>query len=296
MKVKVATTQMACSWDRDDNMHRAEQMVREAAAKGAQVILLQELFETPYFCKDEDEKHFSLASPALNHPAVIWAQALAAELGVVLPVSIFERANTALFNSMVMIDADGSVLGIYRKTHIPDGPGYSEKFYFNPGDTGFKVWHTRFGRIGTLICWDQWFPEAARILTLKGAEMILYPTAIGSWPDGTDTESLPQWQTAMQGHAAANVIPVVASNRIGVEEGDSCCLRFYGSSFICDHRGQLVQAASQDRSEVLFHDIDLQEVDDYRLRWNLFRDRRPSAYRPIMTLDGGYNKMQQGSG
>jgi len=286
MTVTVAATQMACTWDRDENLRHAEEMVRHAAEQGAQIILLQELFETPYFCMDEAEKFFDLATPVSDNPAVRWASDLAAELGVVLPVSIFERSNNALYNSHVMIDADGTILGTYRKTHIPDGPGYSEKYYFNPGDTGFEVWKTRFGTIGTLICWDQWFPEAARILVLKGADLILYPTAIGSWPNSEDTQALRHWQTVMQGHAAANVVPVVASNRIGVEQGESCSIRFFGSSFICDHRGQMLRTAGEDEREVLVHDLDLQEATNYRLRWNLFRDRRPEMYREIMTLDG----------
>lgn len=286
MEIKVAATQMACSWDRDANLRRAEEMVREAAGQGARVVLIQELFETPYFCLDEADKHYDLARPVAENPTVGWASGLAAELDLVLPVSVFERANNALYNSMVMIDADGSVLGTYRKTHIPDAPGYAEKYYFNPGDTGFQVWPTRYGKIGTLICWDQWFPEAARILTLKGAELILYPTAIGSWPDGEDTTALRHWQTVMQGHAAANVVPVAASNRIGVEQGESCSLRFFGSSFICDHKGQMLQTASEDRQEVLVQELDLQAATDYRLRWNLFRDRRPEMYREILTSDG----------
>ncbi|MCP4981201.1 MAG: N-carbamoylputrescine amidase [Gammaproteobacteria bacterium] len=286
MTITVAATQMACTWNRDENLRIAEDMVREAAGSGANIILLQELFETPYFCKDEAESFFDLATPVSDNAAVRWASSLAAELGVVLPVSVFERSNNALYNSMVMIGADGSVLGTYRKTHIPDGPGYSEKYYFNPGDTGFVVWKTRFGNIGTLICWDQWFPEAARILTLKGAELILYPTAIGSWPDSEDTEALSHWQTVMQGHAAANIVPVVASNRIGVEQGESHNLRFFGSSFVCDHRGQMLQTASEDKQEILVQELDLKAATQYRLRWNLFRDRRPEMYREIMTLDG----------
>ena len=286
MTITVAATQMACTWNREENLHNAEELVRQAAGRGAQVILLQELFETPYFCMDEIHGHFDLATPISDNPAVRWASNLATELGVVLPVSIFERCNNALYNSLVMIDADGSILGTYRKSHIPDGPGYSEKFYFNPGDTGFVVWKTRFGAIGTLVCWDQWFPEAARILTLKGAELILYPTAIGSWPDSEDTDALPHWQTVMQGHAAANVVPIVASNRIGIEQGNSCSVRFFGSSFICDHLGQTLQVASEDESEVLVQELDLQAATNHRLRWNLFRDRRPEIYTDILTLDG----------
>lgn len=286
MTITVAATQMACTWDRDANLRNAEDMVRQAADQGGQIILLQELFETPYFCMDEAEKFFDLAKPVCENATVRWASDLAAELGVVLPVSVFERSNNALYNSLVMIDADGSNLGTYRKTHIPDSPGYSEKYYFNPGDTGYVVWKTRFGAIGTLICWDQWFPEAARILTLKGAELILYPTAIGSWPNSEDTQALCHWQTVMQGHAAANVVPVIASNRIGIEQGETCNLRFFGSSFICDHRGQILQKASEDEREVLVQDLDLEAATKYRLSWNLFRDRRPETYREIMTLDG----------
>lgn len=286
MKVKVAATQMACSWDRAANLTRAEEMVREAAAQGAQVVLLQELFETPYFCVDEKYEFLELATPISDNPAVQWGRSLAAELGIVLPISVFERANNALFNSVVMIDADGSILGTYRKTHIPDGPGYSEKFYFNPGDTGFRVFKTRFGRIGTLICWDQWFPEAARIMALQGADLILYPTAIGSSPNGTDTHALAHWQTVMQGHAAANIIPVVASNRIGSEQGETNRLRFFGTSFICDYKGQVLQRASEDVSEVLVQEVDFGAATQYRLGWNLFRDRRPSTYRKILSLEG----------
>ena len=211
---------------------------------------------------------------------------MAAELKIVLPLSVFERANNAFYNSLVMIDADGAVLGTYRKTHIPDSPGYAEKYYFNHGDTGFQVWQTHYGNVGTLICWDQWFPEAARILALKGADIILYPTAIGSWANGEDTEALLHWQTVMQGHAAANVLPVVASNRIGIENGETCSLRFFGSSFICDHKGRIQQTASEDREEVLVQELDFDEATRYRIAWNLFRDRRPEMYRDLMTLDG----------
>lgn len=235
---------------------------------------------------DEAEKFFDLAKSISDNTAVRWASSLAAELGIVLPVSVFERSNNALYNSLVMIDADGLILGTYRKTHIPDSPGYSEKFYFNPGDTGFVVWRTRFGAIATLICWDQWFPEAARVLTLKDAELILYPTAIGSWPNSEDTDALHHWQTVMLGHAAVNVIPIIASNRIGIEKGRTCSVRFFGSSFISDYKGQILQTAGEDESEVRVCDLDLQAAANYRLRWNLFRDRRPEMYREIMTLDG----------
>ena len=217
--VTVAATQMACSWDRDANIARAEKLVREAAAKGANVILMQELFETPYFCKDHIARHLELAMPLDGHPAVEHFRSLARELGVVLPISVFERANNAFYNSMAMVDADGAVLGSYRKSHIPEGPGYHEKFYFSPGDTGFKVFDTRFAKLGVAICWDQWFPEAARAMALMGAEVLLYPTAIGSEPQDASIDSSGHWQRTMQGHAAANVMPVVASNRIGTREG-----------------------------------------------------------------------------
>ncbi|MDH3919378.1 MAG: N-carbamoylputrescine amidase, partial [Rhodospirillales bacterium] len=249
--VTVAATQMACGPDRDENLARAEALVREAAGKGAQVILIQELFETPYFCKDQKRELFALARAADDSPAVARLSALAAELGVVLPVSFFERANNAYYNSLAMIDADGRSLGLYRKSHIPDGPGYQEKFYFSPGDTGFKVWRTRFGTIGAAVCWDQWFPEAARAMALQGAELLLYPTAIGSEPQNPALNSRDHWQRAMQGHAAANLTPLVASNRIGSERGESCAITFYGSSFIADQTGAKVAEAGEDQQAVL---------------------------------------------
>ena len=214
-EITVAATQMACSWDTHDNLERAEALVRQAAADGANAILLQELFETPYFCKDQKAELFKLARPFEGHPVIARFSQLARELGVVLPISFFERANNAHYNSLAMIDADGEILGRYRKSHIPDGPGYQEKFYFNPGDTGFMVFDTHFGRMGTAICWDQWFPEAARAMALMGAEVLFYPTAIGSEPQDPTLDSRGHWQRAMQGHAAANLVPVVASNRIG---------------------------------------------------------------------------------
>jgi N-carbamoylputrescine amidase len=277
---------MACGWDREANVARASELVREAAGRGAKIILIQELFETPYFCKDELEDFYDLARPIAANPTVTAMSDLASELEVVLPVSVFERANNAFYNSLVMIDADGRSLGVYRKTHIPDAPGYSEKYYFNPGDTGFPVWQTRHAKIGTLICWDQWFPEPARILALKGAELLLYPTAIGSLADATDTLALRHWQTVMRGHAAANVMPVVASNRIGDEEGQTHSLRFFGSSFITDHTGEILSVADEESQDVLVEDVDLEGANKYRVAWNLFRDRRPEMYRELMTLDG----------
>ena len=223
-EITVAATQMACTWDLEKNVAAAVELVREAAGRGARIVLLQELFETPYFCKDRSQAHFALARPAPDHPLLARMSALAAELGVVLPVSFFERANAAYFNSLAVIDADGRNLGLYRKSHIPDGPGYREKFYFTPGDTGFKVWHTRHATIGAAVCWDQWFPEAARAMALKGAELLFYPTAIGSEPQDPGLDSRDHWQRAMQGHAAANMVPLIASNRIGREDGESCAL------------------------------------------------------------------------
>ena len=284
--MKVATTQMKCTWDREENLANAERLVRDAAQQGAKIILIQELFETPYFCVDEDSQYYKLATPVDQNPTVLHMAGLARELGVVLPVSVFERANNALFNSLVMIDADGTVMGVYRKTHIPDAPGYSEKYYFNPGDKGFPVWNTRYGKIGALICWDQWFPEPARILALKGAEILLYPSAIGSELDSEDSIALPHWQNVMCGHAAANILPVIASNRIGTEQGKSGSIRFYGASFIADHMGQKLAECDQQSETVLVCDIDLQASNDYRLLWNLFRDRRPNIYGEILSLDG----------
>ena len=285
-KIKVAATQMACSWDREKNLAQAEDMIREAAGQGAKIILIQELFETPYFCKDELLKHTELAVPVDENPAVRKFSELAAELDVVLPCSVFERAGMAMYNSIVMIDAGGAQLGVYRKTHIPDAPGYAEKYYFNPGDTGFNVWKTKYGRVGTLICWDQWFPEPARILALKGAEILLYPTAIGGDINGTNVTSLIHWQNVMRGHAAANILPVVASNRIGAEEFDGTSHRFYGGSFISDFKGEKLMEADQETQSVLVAEVDLQESNDYRVSWSVFRDRRPEMYREILTTDG----------
>lgn len=285
-KVTVAATQMACSWDRDANMARAEKLIRAAAAQGANIILIQELFETPYFCKDHSPRHFDLAKPLAQHPAVEHFRSLARELGVVLPVSVFERANRAFYNSLVMVDADGAVLGSYRKSHIPEGPGYHEKFYFSPGDTGFQVFDTRFAKIGAAICWDQWFPETARCLALKGAEILLYPTAIGSEPQDASLDSSAHWQRTMQGHAAANVMPLVASNRVGTEQGEKYTMTFYGSSFIAAPTGEKVAEADRSSETVLTAAFDLAEVRRYRETWGVFRDRRPELYGPLLSLDG----------
>lgn len=286
MEVTVAATQMACSWDIDGNVSRAEGLVREAASAGANVILIQELFETPYFCISTKAQHFELAREIEGHPTLQHMQALAKELGVVLPFSFFERAGLAYYNSVVLIDADGSVVGHYRKSHIPDFPLYEEKFYFSPGDTGFRVFNTRFGRIGVGICWDQWFPEAARAMTLLGAELLLYPTAIGDELDKPEFDSKDHWQMTMRGHAAANIIPVIASNRIGKETDGDLSMQFYGSSFISDHVGQKVQEADRSTQGILIHTFDLQEIAAYRREWGVFRDRRPDLYKPLLTLDG----------
>lgn len=276
--ITFAATQMACDWDRDANVERAEALVREAAAAGARVILLQELFETPYFCQDQLETHFELARPAEDNPLIERFQALAAELEVVLPLSFFERSRNTFFNSLAMIDADGANLGIYRKSHIPQGPGYEEKFYFAPGDTGFRVWHTRYGCLGVAICWDQWFPEAARAMALAGAEALLYPTAIGSEPHLEDFDSRDHWQRVMQGHAAANLLPVIASNRVGTEAGERSSLTFYGSSFITDHTGALLAESDREHEDVITAAIDLEATGLARRAWGVFRDRRPDLY------------------
>ncbi|WP_455372762.1 N-carbamoylputrescine amidase [Limibacillus halophilus] len=285
-EVTVAATQMACSWDKEQNVARAEELIREAAGKGAQVILIQELFETPYFCQDQRKDYFALAHPVEEHPTIERLSALAAELEVVLPVSFFERANQAYYNSLVTLDADGSLLGLYRKSHIPDGPGYQEKFYFNPGDTGFTTFQTRYARIGVGICWDQWFPECARAMALMGAEILFYPTAIGSEPQDASLDSKDHWQRTMQGHAAANVTPLVASNRIGKEEGDQGSITFYGSSFIAGPTGEKIAEADRESQTVLTASFDLDEVAAQRAAWGLFRDRRPELYGPLLTADG----------
>lgn len=289
--VTVAATQFACSWDLADNLDRAERMVRAAHARGAQLILLQELFATPYFCIEQDARSLQLAQPAADSALLRRFGALAAELSVVLPVSFFERAGNAYFNSLAMFDADGRRLGIYRKSHIPDGPGYQEKFYFSPGDTGFKVWQTRYGTIGVGICWDQWFPESARVMALLGAEVLLYPTAIGSEPPpAPPLDSRLHWQRTQQGHAAANLMPLVASNRIGTEYARQAPqllhLRFYGSSFIADGSGALVAEADQDNEMLITATFDLDALKAARDNWFVFRDRRPELYAPIGSLSG----------
>ena len=288
-KLTVATTQFPCSWDLNNNLDQAEQLVREAAAKGAQLILLQELFATPYFCIEQDHKHLALAEEYSSSSVLKRFAALAKELGVVLPLSWFEKAGNAYFNSLAVADADGTLLGVYRKTHIPNAIGYQEKEYFSPGDTGFKVWDTAFGRIGAGICWDQWFPETARCLALMGAEVLLYPTAIGSEPGAAAMDSRDHWQLTQRGHAAANILPVIAANRVGREVAPSdpaLQMSFYGSSFITDHKGKLLAEADRDSRGVLVQTLDLAVMREERLTWGIYRDRRPEMYGPLLGLDG----------
>ncbi len=274
--ITVAAIQTSYGEDMKANIAKTEHFIRDAAKEGAQVILPSELFQGPYFCTSQDEKWFATAYPAHEHPCVVALQPVAKELGVVIPVSIFERDGPSYYNSVVILDANGKALGVYRKSHIPDGPGYQEKYYFRPGDTGFKVWDTAHGRIGVGICWDQWFPEAARAMALQGADVLFYPTAIGSEPHDASLDTRDPWRRAMQGHAVSNVIPVVASNRIGTEKSGQ---KFYGSSFIADHRGDLVQAFERDEEGVLVHTFDLDYLDRHRAAWGFFRDRRVEFYR-----------------
>lgn len=291
--VTVAAIQMSIPETPEKSVEKAEKLVRKAAAEGANVILLPELFENWYFCQERRYDSYKLALPLEENPAVRRFQTVAKELSVVLPISFYEQDGNVLYNSVAMIDADGSVMGVYRKTHIPDDHFYQEKFYFTPGDTGFKVWDTRFGRIGVGICWDQWFPEAARCMALDGAELLFYPTAIGSEPV-LECDSMPHWQRCMQGHAAANLVPVIAANRIGTEtvtpdsenQQQSSSLTFYGSSFIADNTGALVECADRTSDTVLLHTFDLDELRDMRLSWGVFRDRRPEMYGRIAGISG----------
>lgn len=280
-KVKVAATQMSCSWNREEVLDKAEKLVRKAAAEGANIILLQELFETPYFCQKQKFEYFDLAKPLSENAAVKRFTEVAKELQVVLPISFYEKAGNTAFNTIAIIDTDGTILGTYRKTHIPDGLPYAEKFYFTPGDTGFKVWKTKYADIGVGICWDQWFPEAARSMALLGAELLFYPTAIGSEPT-LNIDSKPHWQHAMQGHAAANIMPVIASNRIGTETDDESSMTFYGSSFIADQTGTIVEEADRETESVLVHEFDLDAIAQMRREWGVFRDRRPEMYGTLM--------------
>ena len=285
MKVKVAATQMTCSWELEDNINKAKNIIKNAANQGANIILLQELFQTPYFCIEYDENIFRLAKEFENNPLLKEMANIAKQLNVVLPISYFEKTNNVYFNSIAIINSNGSILGNYRKSHIPDGAGYLEKYYFNPGDTGFKVWDTNFGKIGVGICWDQWFPEVARIMAIKGADILFYPTAIGDEPR-SEYDSSGAWQRVMQGHAAANIIPVVASNRIGFEKVQGQTNGFYGKSFICDHTGMILKEASRDKEEILIVEVDLEENHIFRRNWGLFRDRRTDLYKDLLTLDG----------
>ncbi|MDS1907917.1 N-carbamoylputrescine amidase [Vibrio parahaemolyticus] len=282
--VKFAALQLTKSWDLEENLAKAKKAIREAAQNGANVILPQELFAAPYFCKKQEAKYFELAEETANSHLIQEMSALAKELGVVIPVSYFEKAGNTFFNSLVMIDADGTVLDNYRKSHIPDGPGYSEKYYFSPGDTGFKVWQTKFGKFGAGICWDQWFPELARSLALHGAEAIFYPTAIGSEPQDLTLDSRDHWQRTMQGHSAANLVPVIASNRVGTEVDDGIETTFYGSSFITDHTGAKIAEAPREGETIIYAEIDLAATAKARHAWGLFRDRRPDLYTSVGKL------------
>ena len=285
MKIKVAATQMRCDWEIENNLKKSINLIEKAAEQGANIILLQELFQTPYFCIQYDEEIFKLAQTFENNSLINKMSEVAKKHKVVLPISFFEKDNNAYFNSIAVIDADGKVLGKYRKSHIPDGAGYLEKYYFNPGDTGFKIWSTTYGKIGIGICWDQWFPEAARIMALKGAEVLFYPTAIGDEIMST-YDSSDAWQTVMQGHAAANIMPVVASNRIGSESVKGQINGFYGKSFISNRSGKIIAEASKDQEEVILAEIDTEENHLFRRNWGLFRDRRPELYKEILTLNG----------
>ena len=288
-KVTVAATQMKSrGFDREANIQAAEALIREAAGKGANIILIQELFQTDYFCQKMIDQNMKLALPLEEDPAVKRFSELAKELDVVLPVSFFEKDNQAHFNSLAIIDADGTILGTYRKSHIPDGAGYSEKFYFNIGDTGFKVWKTKYSTIGCAMCLDQWYPEAARAMALMGAELLFYPTAIGSEPDEDEStfDSMPHWRTVMQGHAGANLMPVIASNRIGTEYCEDYHITFYGSSFIADEHGQLAATMDRETEGVITATFDLDELALTRRAWGVFRDRRPELYTPLLTQNG----------
>jgi len=281
-QVTVAAIQAELRGTLEDNVARTEALVREAAACGAQIILPSELFEGPYFCKVERDVNFELARPFDGHPTIARFAKVAAELGVVIPVSFFERAGQAHYNSLAMIDADGSVMGLYRKSHIPDGPGYEEKFYFRPGDTGFKVWRTRFGTVGVGICWDQWYPEAARAMVLAGADLLFYPTAIGSEPENVELDTRDMWHRAMLGHAVSNIVPVIAANRVGDEDGQV----FYGSSFISNQRGDKLAELGRHEEGIIEATLDLEVVRRERASWGFFRDRRPELYESLMTADG----------
>lgn len=285
-KIKVATTQMRCSWDVQTNINQAKKMIQQAADCGAKIILLQELFERKYFPQKQNPAYMDFATELGNDVAVRELQKIAKQLQVVLPVSFFEKKTTNRYNSLAMIDATGEILGVYRKSHIPDDVGYEEKYYFTPGNTGFKVWQTRYGKIGAGICWDQWFPEAARCMALQGADFIFYPSAIGSVPGHPEINSKGHWQRTIQGHAAANLVPIIVANRVGTETIDDSAITFYGSSFITDQTGEIVEATDEKSEAVLVHSFDMGEVKQTRNSWGLFRDRRPDLYQSILTMDG----------
>ena len=274
----VASIQTWYGHDLRDNIARTEAFVREAAKDGARIVLPSELFQGIYFCTRQDPKWFTTAHPVSEHPAVLALKKLAAELKIVIPISFFERDGPRYYNSVAIADTDGKILGVYRKSHIPDGPGYQEKYYFRPGDTGFKTWNTKPGHIGVGICWDQWFPETARAMAVAGAEVLFYPTAIGAEPYDASLDTHLQWQRAMQGHAVSNAVPIVAANRIGLEDNDGAKQKFYGHSFIADHRGEIVKSFGATEEGVLVHAFDLDEIASYRADWGFFRDRRTDLY------------------
>ena len=280
--VTVAATQMSCSRDSKANITNAKKLITKAASEGAQIILIQELFESVYFCCLNKTEEFNMAKPFENNPLLQEMAELAKELSVVLPISFFEKDNNTFYNSLSVIDADGSISAPYRKSHIPDGPGYEEKYYFHPGNTGFKVFETQYAKIGVGICWDQWFPEAARIMALNGAELLFYPTAIGSEPDTPELDSRDSWQIVMQGHSAANTLPVIASNRIGTEVNEKFSMTFYGSSFITDGTGIKVKECSRDNEEYIIQKFDLDSIQEHRSSWGFFRDRRTDLYKDIL--------------
>jgi N-carbamoylputrescine amidase len=280
--ISVAALQTSYGEDMQANIDKTIDLICDAASKGAQVILPSELFQGPYFCVSQEEHWFGQAYEWREHPCVTQLAPVAKELGVAIPVSIFERDGPQYYNSLVMLDADGEALGVYRKSHIPDGPGYQEKYYFRPGDTGFKVWKTRFGRVGVGICWDQWYPETARAMMLQGAEVLMYPTAIGTEPHDDSLDTAEPWRRAMQGHAVSNVVPVVGANRIGHEQVTEAGQTFYGHSFIANHRGDLVESLGKDEEGVLVHEFDLDFLDRHRAAWGFFRDRRTDLYGPLL--------------
>ena len=292
MQTKLAVVQMSMTSNTDQNVEKAISFVRDAVARGANLVLLPELFENLYWCQVQREQYFSLANPLESHPFIPKFQALAKELNVVLPISFFERANHAYFNSLAMIDLSGELLGLYRKSHIPDGPGYTEKYYFNPGDTGFKAFPTSAGNVGAGICWDQWYPESARAMALQGAEILLYPTAIGSEPEAAGTpDTRHMWQRVMIGHAVANLCYLGAANRVGTETVEGLVQSYYGSSFICDYTGEKMSEANDTEETILISELNLETAKVFRASFGFFRDRRPELYGSLLTLDGKTRKV-----